>query len=295
MLNLNEENALVVSEGKKGIFTSDNQVIRNFGENADVIHTGNKVRIYDDSRTGEYEDGHEFLYGKNSQFIVTGKETSVEEISSHSLALATGDKAKLFGAYVTSNSEDDNERNMVEDSLFITTGEDAFIGICAEKSLAIATGKNSNINELTQTSIGITTADNSHVVSEGPLKKAIILGNDSSIESFEARESTGFVGGKEATALLGHYSSILSEYPLNSVAIGKDGVIVVGWHDGKRKRYSVYYEGEDFETFPEGIKEQPDYNNVSYPINYFKTTEDGQLLKTHTVQGVWYGDLPNNN
>ncbi|MGO2347552.1 MAG: hypothetical protein ACTH64_17565, partial [Providencia sp.] len=255
------------------------------------IHTGNNVKILDNEGMVEDADGNSIRNGKDSLFIATG-ENCVVEASSGSVSFVSGKGAKLGLGFDLIDSDEPEYVDgvpAVENAILIGTGDKTLLQVTGSNSLGITTGEGAVMGDLFFGSTGIATGNNSAIVSEWPFKKAVILGDNSYIGGEGSDEFTAFFGGQQSTVSTGHKSSLLSEFPVSELKVGKDSVVVVGWHDGTRKRFSVYYEGEDFETFPEGIKEQPPSrpHGNPYPINIFKTTESGQLELLKVVMGTW--------
>lgn len=248
MSELNSSEALIISgETKKGIFTLDNQKINCIGDNAEIIHTGNNVKIYDNEGNTYYPDKNYTKNTGNGSFFVATGENSFIEASSGSVSFTSGKGAEVYVPYVYSDDDDDDEL-LLKDAFLIATGDESFAYPGGQNSLGIVTGENSNIFDLGCGSIGISTGNNTAVGSEGPFKKAVILGDNSSIGGRDSTEFTAFSGGLQTYADIGPQSSLLSEFPVKHVSAGTGSVIVTGWHDGTRKRYSVYYEGVDFEA-----------------------------------------------
>lgn len=283
MTTVTTNKALVLSgENKNAILTLDEQIANCIGEDAQIIHTGKKAKIYDNEGTEYDEDKGTIKHGKNSLFITTGEESFIEA-SSKSVAFASGKKAKISHSFEQDESNEDTELNLVKNATAITTGDEAIIFCYASDSVAISTGNDVWIQDLTEGSIGIATGNNTNVVSEGNFKAAAIFGDHSGISGFDA-SCSAFVGGKNCSANIGHNGLLLSEFPLEALNAGTNSVIVVGWHDGERKRFSTYYQGTDFEGDIEWITKDPETGKKTkhYRSNIYKTTELGELILLET-------------
>lgn len=286
MSNVTTNNALVLSgENKNAILTLNEQIVNCIGEDAQIIHTGNKAKIYDNEGVEFSENGSNIKHGKNSLFITTGAESFIEA-SSQSISFASGKKAEISYSFELDESIEEAEINLVKDSVAITTGDEAIIYCYSSNSTAISTGNDIWIQDLTEGSIGIATGNNAKVGSEGNFKTAAIFGNNSSVFGFDANCSA-FVGGKECVATVGNNSVLLSEFPLEELMAGVKSVIVVGWYDGERKRFSIYYQGTDFEGNISWITKDPQTGKKTkhYRLNTYKTTELGELVLLKTQEG----------
>lgn len=271
--------ALVLSgESKNAILMLDEQIVNCIGEDAQIIHTGKNVKIYDNEGTEYNEDDGTIKHGKNSLFITSGEESFVEA-SSQSVTFSSGQKSTISHGY----DSDENGIPLVKNTIAITTGNEAVINSYAENSIGIATGDNTWVQDLTEGSIGIATGNNANVVSEGNFKTAAIFGNHSEISGMDA-SCSAFVGGQNCTANIGHNGLLLSEFPLEELTAGTHSVIVVGWHDGERKRFSTYYQGIDFEGSIYWITKDPQTGKKTkhYRTNTYKTTELGELVLLRT-------------
>ncbi|QIG05739.1 hypothetical protein [Proteus sp. ZN5] len=285
MTTVTTNKALVLSgESKNAILTLDEQIVNCIGEDAQIIHTGKKAKIYDNEGTEYDEDKGTIKHGKNSLFITTGEESFIEA-SSKSVAFASGKKAEISYPFEHDESNEDTELNLVKNSVAITTGDEAVICCYASNSVAISTGNDIWIQDLTAGSIGIATGSNAKVGSEGSFKTGAIFGDNSSIIGSDGIYSA-FVGGKNCTATIGENGALLSEFPLEELTAGTNSVIVVGWHDGERKRFSTYYQGTDFEGNIEWVTKDPETGKKTkhFRSNTYKTTELGELVLTGTYE-----------
>lgn len=285
MTTVTTNKALVLSgESKNAILTLDEQIVNCIGEDAQIIHTGKKAKIYDNEGTEYDEDKGTIKHGKNSLFITTGEESFIEA-SSKSVAFASGKKAEISHSFEQDESNEDTELNLVKNSVAITTGDETIICCYASDSVAISTGNDIWIQDLTVGSIGIATGSNAKVGSEGSFKTGAIFGDNSSISGSDGIYSA-FVGGKNCTAEIGENGALLSEFPLEYIGAGKNSVIVVGWHDGERKRFSTYYQGTDFEGDIEWVTKDPETGKKTkhFRSNTYKTTELGELVLTGTYE-----------
>lgn len=285
MTTVTTNKALVLSgESKNAILTLDEQIVNCIGEDAQIIHTGKKAKVYDNEGTEYDEDKGTIKHGKNSLFITTGEESFIEA-SSKSVAFASGKKAEISHSFEQDESNEDIDFNLVKNSVAITTGDEAIICCYASNSVAISTGNDIWIQDLTAGSIGIATGSNAKVGSEGSFKTGAIFGDNSSIIGSDGICSA-FVGGKNCTVTIGENGALLSEFPLEHIGAGTNSVIVVGWHDGERKRFSTYYQGTDFEGNIEWVTKDPETGKKTkhFRSNTYKTTELGELVLTGTYE-----------
>lgn len=281
MTTVTTNKALVLSgESKNAILTLDEQIVNCIGEDAKIIHTGKKAKIYDNEGTEYDEDKGTIKHGKNSLFITTGEESFVEA-SSQSVTFSSGQKAEISHGY----DSDENGTPLVKNTIAITTGNEAIIYSNAENSVGISTGDHTWVQDLAQGSIGIATGNNANVVSEGNFKAAAIFGDHSGISGFDA-SCSAFVGGQNCSVNIGRNGLLLSEFPLEALNAGVNSVVVVGWHDGERKRFSTYYQGTDFEGDIEWVTKDPETGKETkhYRSNTYKTTELGELVLTGTYE-----------
>lgn len=281
MSTVTTNKALVLSgESKNAILTLDEQLVHCTGENAQIIHTGKNIKIYDNEGSEDDEENGTIKHGKNSLFITSGEESFVEA-SSQSVTFSSGQRATISHGY----DSDENGTPLVKNTIAITTGDEAIIYGNAENSIGISTGDNTWVQDLTEGSIGIATGNNANVVSEGNFKAAAIFGDHSEISGMDA-SCSAFVGGQNCSVNIGENGLLLSEFPLNALTAGANSVIVVGWHDGERKRFSTYYQGTDFEGDVYWVTKDPETGKKTqhYRNNTYKTTELGELVLTGTQE-----------
>ncbi|QPB80003.1 hypothetical protein EHE21_11655 [Proteus sp. GOKU] len=277
MTTVTTNKALVLSgESKNAILTLDEQIVNCIGEDAQIIHTGKKAKIYnlideDIERQKEIQ---------KSLFITTGDDAYVET-SNDSLVFSAGKNSKVY-AKVCFAEESDENNPCKNKSTVIACGENSVVSGYTNDSLVVTTGNDSVITELESSGSGIATGNNSIIEAESIFKNAAIFGNESEING--ELYGTAFVGGEDCVANVGNGAILLSVYPLKEVMAGEGSVIVVGWHDGTRKRFSTYYQGIDFEGNIEWITEDPltGTKTIHYRTNTYITTELGELELTGT-------------
>lgn len=276
MTTVTTNKALVLSgESKNAILTLDEQIVNCIGEDAQIIHTGKKAKIYD--LINEDIERQEEI--KKSLFITTGEDIHIET-SNDSLVFSAGKNSTI---HAREYFVDECKENTLcsNNSTIIACGDESNVVGYTDNTLVVTTGDSSDITDLGGYSSGISIGNNSSIDSEGPFKNAAIFGNESSIMG---ASGIAFIGGEDCEADVEKNAILLSVHPLKGVKAGEGSVIVVGWHDGTRKRFSTYYQGIDFEGTIEWITEDPLTGTKTrhHRTNTYITTELGELVLTGT-------------
>lgn len=241
----------VILNGQQSIsLDEENQHVVVLGDGCIVAHRGDGCNIKNTIT-------NDTIYGDNSVIITSGDHPRIEYLG----------KARVFSsgenASYALGGTDTIDGVETKGSEFFATGDlsGAFLYQGVKKSLVVFTGNESWVEENSNTfdtplseddqNTAIVTGDNCRVNLAGSGGKVLSTGDNSKIvigDSYFApgiSAGTGFIGGKNNTLYAGNDATLYCDHSPAEIMLAEKAMAVIGWHDGLRKRVSVFYEGEN--------------------------------------------------